>query len=85
MMALDASVWSNCFLHYLHLPGEVSLSIVPEIRIMVGDSNLITILINISVVLVVALSMTSHRVIVTDHKRVEQGVLLVEIRTESRG
>ena len=80
-----AAVWSKCSLHYLHLPVEVYPSIVPEIRIMVGDSNLITILINISVVMGVVLSITLHHVIVTEHKRVEQGVLLVEIRTESRG
>ena len=85
MMDLDAAVWSKRFLHYLHLPVEVYPSIVPEIRIMVGDSNLITILINISVVMGVVLSITLHHVIVTEHKRVEQGVLLAEIRTESRG
>ena len=85
MMDLYAAVWSKRSLHYLHLPVEVYPSIVPEIRIMVGDSNLITILINISVVMGVVLSITLHHVIVTEHKRVEQGVLLVEIRTESRG
>ena len=85
MMALGAAVCVNRSLNSLHIPVEVYPSIVPEIRIMVGDSNLITILINISVVLGVALSMTSHHVIVTEHKRVEQGVLLAEIRTESQG
>ena len=80
-MALDAAVWSNRSLHYLHLPLEVTPSIVPEIRIVVGDSKLITILINICVVLGGIRSMTSHHVGVAAHKRVEQGVLLVEIRT----
>ena len=85
MIALDAAVWSNNYLNSLHLPVEVPPSIVPEIIIMVCDSKLITILINICVVLGVVYSMTRQHVGVTSHKRVEQGVLLVEIRTESHG
>ena len=84
-MALDAAVWSNRSLHSLHLPVEVSPSIVPEISIVVCDSKLITILINIYVVLGVVRSMTLHHVGVTAHKKVEQGVILVKIRTKSRG
>ena len=84
-MTLDAAVWSYRSLHSLHLPVEVSPSIVPEIMIVVGDSKLITILINICVVLGVVRSMTPYHVGVTVHKRVKQGVLSVEIRTESQG
>ena len=84
-MALDSAVWSNRSLHYLHLPVEVSTTIVPEISILVRDRKLITILIAICVVLGVVRSMTPYHVGVTVHKRVKQGVLLVEIRTESQG
>ena len=85
MMALDAAVWSNRYLYSLHLPVEVSPSIVPAISIVVCDSKLITILIDICVVMGVVCSMTPHHVGVTAHKRVEHGVLLAEIRTKSRG
>ena len=80
-MALYAAVWSNSSLYYLHLQVEVSPGIVPAIRIVVGDSKFITILINICVVLGVVRSMTPHHVGVTAQKRVEHGVLWVEIRT----
>ena len=79
MMALDAAVWSNRYLYSLNLLVEVSPSIVPTIRIMVRDSKLITILIDICVVMGVVSSMSPHHVGVTAHKRVEQEVLLVEI------
>ena len=82
-MALDAAFWSNRSLHSLHLPVEVSSSIVPAVRIVVGDRKLITILIYICVVMGVVRSMTLHHVGVTAHKRVEQGVISVEIITES--
>ena len=84
-MDLDSAVWSNRFLHFLHLPVEVPPSIVPTIVIVVCGRKLITILIDICVVPGVVRSMTLHHDSVTAHKRVEQGVLLVEIRTESRG
>ena len=84
-MALDAAVWSNRSLNSLHLPVEVSPIIVPAISIMVCDNKMITILIDICVVLGVVSSMNRHPVGVTAHKRVKQGVLLVEIRTKSRG
>ena len=84
-MALDAAVWSNSSLYYLHIKVEVSPGIVLAIRIVVGDSKLITILINICGVLGVVRSMTPYHVGVTAHKRVEQGVLLVEIRIGSQG
>ena len=84
-MALDAAVWSKRSMHSLHLPVDFSPSIVPEIRIVVCDSKLITILINICVVLGVVRSTTPNYVSVTAHKRVEHGVLSVEIRTESQG
>ena len=74
-MALDAAVWINRSLHSLHLPVEVSPSIVPAISIVVRDSKMINILINICVVLGVVCSMTPHHVGVTAQKRVKHGVL----------
>ena len=84
-MALDAAVWSKRSLHSLHLPVEVSPSVLPAINIVVRDRKLITILIYICVVLGVVRFTTPHHVGVTANKRVKQGVILVEIRTESWG
>ena len=81
MMALGAAVCVNRSLNSLHIPVEVSPSIVTAISIVVCDSKLITILIDICVVLGVIRSMIPHHVSVTAHKRVEHGVLSVEIRT----
>ena len=75
MVALDAAVWSNRSMHSLHLLVDVSPSIVPAIRIVVGDSKFITILINICVVLGVVRSLTPRHVGVTAHRSAKQGIL----------
>ena len=84
-MDLDAAVCSNRSLHSLHIPSEVSPSIVPAIRIVVRDRKLITILIDICVVMGVVRTMTPHHVGVTAHRSAKQGILSAEIRTESWG